>query len=123
MPPASPRKSSTSSADHRSPPRPRYLGIEVAGPHPPPHSPQAWEAILRARLARAGVSPASFRLIRADGPRAIAEVDHRTAPLARAAWGMPGTGPRDPSLAPRKTWGTLVGAKAWLRRVDRRNAG
>jgi hypothetical protein len=115
MPRASPRKSSTSYGK-RSPPRPRYLGIEVAGPHPPPGSPHAWEAVLRARLERAGISPSCFRLIRFEGPRAIAEVDHRTAPLARAAWEAPGTGPPDLPLVPRRTWGTLVGAKAWLRR-------
>lgn len=115
MPQASPRKSSTS-YDNRSPPRPRYLGLEVAGSHPPPGSPHAWEALLRARLTRAGVTPATFRLIRCEGARAIAEVDHRSAERARAAWGAPDAGAPDLPLVPRRTWGTLVGAKAWLRR-------
>jgi hypothetical protein len=113
MPPASPRKSSTSYAD-RSPTRSRYLGLEAAGPNPFPASPAAWESLLRARLARAGIAPARFRLIRSDGPRAIAEVDHRSAGPARSAW--TGAADGDVPLVPHRTWGTLVGAKAWLRR-------
>jgi hypothetical protein len=119
MPQASPRKSSIS-YDKRSPPRPRYLGIEVAGSHPPPGSSHAWEAVLRARLVRAGVSPVFFRLIRSEGTRAVAEVDHRTAALARAAWEATEEAPPDLPLVPRRTWGTLVGAKAWLRRPRER---
>lgn len=121
MPPASPRKSSISYGNRSPPPpRPRYLGLEAAGSHPPPGSPQAWEAVLRSRLARAGVPTGSFRLIRFEGHRAIAEVDHRTALLARAAWEAPTLGPDEVTLIPRKTWGTLVGAKAWVRESPRR---
>ncbi|MGB6501761.1 MAG: hypothetical protein WBG19_10285 [Thermoplasmata archaeon] len=87
----------------------------MAGSHPPPSSPHVWEAVLRARLARAGVSPGSFRLIRSDGARAVAEIDHRAAAPARAAWQSPPADVADFPLVPWKTWGTLVGAKAWLR--------
>jgi hypothetical protein len=110
----SPRKSSTSSG---RPPtqRPRYLGIEVAGELLPPLPPRWWEATLRRCLDRAGV-PDRFRVVRVYGRRAIAEVEHRAAPAARAAWSA-----RDVESAPPlelttiRTWGTLRGAKAWLR--------
>ncbi len=110
----SPRKSSTSSG---KPPglRPRYLGIEVAGEHFPSLSPRAWEGLLSERLASAGVSVRRFRLIRAEGRRAIVEVDHLAAPRARAAWSASPSGPNEVGLVPQRTWGTLVGAKAWLR--------
>ena len=112
MRPASPRKSSTSSG--RAPTlRPRYLGIEVAGEHVPVPTPHWWEATLRACLDRSGV-PGRFRVIRSEGYRAIAEVDQRRAGPARAAWttAVEGRGPR---LITRRTWGTLRGAKAWIR--------
>ncbi|MGP8078203.1 MAG: hypothetical protein ACLQD8_02180 [Thermoplasmata archaeon] len=92
----------------------------MAGSHPPPGSPHAWDAVLRARLVRAGISPASFRLIRSEGSRAVAEVDHWTAAPARAAWAAPPAASPDLPLVPRRTWGTLVGAKAWLRGPPRR---
>ncbi|HXW66990.1 MAG TPA: hypothetical protein VEL82_03825 [Thermoplasmata archaeon] len=54
--------------------------------------------------------------MRAEAHRAIAEVDHRDAPAARAAWTVDvGNGPGTVRLATRRTWGTLRGAKAWLR--------
>jgi hypothetical protein len=113
MPPASPRKSSTSSANEGSPTRPRYLGIEAAGELLPP-SPTAWESMLRRRLEAAGVTGARLRVIRSDGARAIVEVDHRIAVRARGAWsGEPSGGDR--RLASTRTWGTLRGAKAWWR--------
>jgi len=55
-----------------------------------------------------------FRLVRSEGRRAIAEVDHRSVGRARAAWN--GAAPTGPALETRRTWGTLVGAKNWLRR-------
>ncbi|MCI4339503.1 MAG: hypothetical protein L3J68_04135 [Thermoplasmata archaeon] len=108
----SPRKSSTSSG--RAPTlRPRYLGLEVAGEHFPPPSPRWWETTLRRCLDRSAV-PGRFRLIRSEGYRAIAEVDQFQAPAARRAWT---TSVDDPAvrLFPRRTWGTLRGAKAWMR--------
>jgi hypothetical protein len=113
----SPRKSSTSSGKPRAL-RPRYLGIEVAGEHFPSLSSRAWESLLAERLSLAGVPVRRFRLIRAEGRRAIAEVDHLAASRARAAWSTGPTGPNEVSFVPQRTWGTLVGAKAWLR--DRR---
>ncbi len=106
----SPRKSSTSSA-RSSDPRPRYLGLEVAGEHLPPLSPRWWEGALRRRSDGASAA-VPFRLIRSDGPRAIVEVEHRQADAARHLW----TGPLDAQLtmATVRTWGTLEGAKAWL---------
>jgi hypothetical protein len=88
----------------------------VAGEHFPPFS-RDWEAWLRDRLDRSGLGSVRFHLIRAEGRRAIVEVDHRQALPARSAWTTP-----DPSgfaVAPRRTWGTLVGAKAWLREPHR----
>ena len=113
MPPANPRKSSTSSANEGSPTRPRYLGVEVAG-ELLPASPIAWETLLRRRLETAGVVGPRLRVIRSDGARAIVEVDHRIAARARSAWNgaEPGVVPR---LGSARTWGTLRGAKAWWR--------
>jgi len=110
----SPRKSSTSSG--RTTFRSRYLGLEVAGEPFPALSPRWWEASLRAALdATPGAAGGRFRLVRAEGRRAIVEVDHREAARARAAWNG-GVGGRDRwTLATRRTWGTLVGAKRWLR--------
>ncbi|HYA55018.1 MAG TPA: hypothetical protein VEG42_05400, partial [Thermoplasmata archaeon] len=113
--PVSPRKSSTSSGKPPPHRRPRYLGLEVAGEHLPPLSPRDWESLLARRLSLAGAPEPRFRLIRSDGRRAIAEVDHTAAPGARAAWTAAPTGPADPTLTSVRTWGTLVGAKEWLR--------
>ena len=111
MPPASPRKSSTSSGN-RSPPRPRYLGVEAAGSPPFPPGPPAGGAGLRGRLP----APAGrVRIVRAEGARAVVEVEHGAASIVRAAWN--GAVPGGPTLATRRTWGTLVGAKAWLHRA------
>ncbi|HYA69820.1 MAG TPA: hypothetical protein VEH28_00435 [Thermoplasmata archaeon] len=116
----SPRKSSTSSGKATPTPvrRPRYLGLEVAGELLPSFvgSPRSWEGLLADRLAVAGIPALRFRLIRAEGRRAIVEVDHLTAAAARAAWSAsPTTGAGGPMLVPYRTWGTLLGAKAWLR--------
>jgi hypothetical protein len=110
----SPRKSSTSSG---RPPtlRPRYLGLEAAGEQLPPLPPRWWEATLRRCLDRAGVAE-KFRVVRVDGRRAIAEVEHRASAAARAAWTTSVTESGTAiELATRRTWGTLRGAKAWLR--------
>ncbi|HYA55025.1 MAG TPA: hypothetical protein VEG42_05435 [Thermoplasmata archaeon] len=112
----SPRKSSTSSGKPSVRRRPRYLGIEVAGELFPPLSPRAWEGLLAERWTAAPASPTPpFRLIRAEGRRAIVEVDHLFAAEARAAWAARPTEAGRPTLVPHRTWGTLVGAKAWLR--------
>jgi len=68
---------------------------------------------LRAAFDRAQV-PGPFRLIRSDGYRAIAEIDQHRLAATRAAWNAPVDG-GDARLATRRTWGTLRGAKAWLR--------
>jgi hypothetical protein len=114
----SPRKSSTSSARSAAP-RPRYLGLEVAGNPLPPLSPRWWDATLRRR----GSGPAAavaFRVVRCDGPRAVVEVGHRQLAAARAAW--PGPLEGGLALTTVRTWGTLVGAKAWLLQKKARRA-
>jgi len=110
----SPRKSSTSSGKDRSH-RPRYLGVEVAGEHLPPSSPRHWEAILASRLRADPAPTPAFRIVRTDGRRAIVELDHRAVGRARAAWNGPARDASEAVIATRRTWGTLVGAKAWLR--------
>ena len=111
----SPRKSSTSSGRPASR-RPRYLGLEVAGEHFPPPSPRAWERFLSDRFTTSGAPAPTFRVVRSEGRRAIAEVGHRDASRARVVWttGSPIQGA--PALRTVRTWGTLVGAKEWLRR-------
>ncbi len=113
----SPRKSSTSSGK-RPARRPRYLGIEVAGEPFPSLSPPSFEALLREALVRRTGTAPRFRVIRSDGARGIAEVDHRDAPAARDAWNS-SVGSLD--LRTHRTWGTLVGAKTWL--ADGRDGG
>jgi RNase P/RNase MRP subunit POP5 len=113
MRPASPRKSSTSSG-RPARPRARYLGIEVAAEPVPPASPAAWEAALRSALTVTGLAEVHVRVVRAEGRRAIVAVDHRWAPRARATWAAT-PAPGAPRFVPVRTWGTLVGAKAWLR--------
>ncbi len=114
----SPRKSSTSSGRRSDAPRPRYLGLEVAGEHFPSLSPRGWEALLRGRFDPA-LGPPGFRLIRSDGGRAVVEVGHRSMGTARTAWNGPL--PQGGRLATVRTWGTLVGAKRWL--ATRRRPG
>ncbi len=111
----SPRKSSTSSANHS--PRPRYLGLEVAGDSTLPSL--WWEGVLvdRLRLLIPKEIPARIRWIRREGTRAVVEVDHRAVAAARAAWNVALVTPsgRTVQLRTARSWGTLRGAKAWLR--------
>ncbi len=110
----SPRKSSTSSGK-ANPSRPRYLGIEVAGTSNLRTSPPWWQSILSGFRAPA-LAPPPFRLVRFQHDRAIVEVGHLAVPAARAAWNATVEGPdgRTYSLRTVRSWGTLVGAKAWL---------
>jgi hypothetical protein len=112
----SPRKSSTSSGKRPPRSRPRYLGLEVAGELFPPPPPRWWEATLR-RALDASPARGGFRLVRSDGFRAIVEVDQFRAPAARIAWTIPldESRPGGTALRACRTWGTLRGAKAWLR--------
>jgi hypothetical protein len=77
-------------------------------------TPAQWEALLR----RAWSPGPPFHVVRSAGDRAIVEVEHAVAARARAAWNVtlerPGA-----RLATVRTWGTLVGAKAWLRQRER----
>ncbi len=86
----------------------------MAGEPFPPPSARWWEAALRHGFDRAAVA-GRFRLIRADGYRAVVEVDQRRAPAARAAWNGPADDAGSVALVTRRTWGTLRGAKRWLR--------
>ena len=111
----SPRKSSTSSGRPRVL-RPRYLGLEVAGEHLPAGlSPRWWEETLRSALGDTGPARGPLRVVRSEHHRAIVAVDQFRSLAVRAAWNGPV--PRAPGarLSTHGTWGTLVGAKAWLR--------
>ncbi len=61
--------------------------------------------------------PGRVRLIRAEGDRALVEVPHRAVPLARAAWSSSWVTDRGTALRARtrRTFGTLVKGKLWLR--------
>ncbi|MFZ0830244.1 MAG: hypothetical protein WCB18_04485 [Thermoplasmata archaeon] len=111
----SPKRSSTSSGN--SLPRPRYLGIEVAGD--PSFSPRALERWLSVRLATQGPPP-KLRVVRVEGRRALVDVPHTWANRARAAWAGRWTAVDGTVLEVRtyRTWGTLVGGKRWLRRRE-----
>ncbi len=110
-----PRKSSTSSASPTRRRRARYLGLEAAGEPVLLLAPRAWETTLRAGLDRAGHAGVRFRLVRVEGRRALAEVDVIDLPAARRAWGSLRAEGGAPAVASRRTWGTLVPAKVWLR--------
>ncbi len=112
MPPASPRKSSTSSGRRAS--RRRYLGVELQGEPVRLPSLGGWEALLRTTLEGVTPGPVRFRVIRSSATRAVVEVDAGMASLARRGWNG-ATGP-DASLRLRtyRTWGTLVGARGWI---------
>gem|GEM_PF-476664 len=109
-----PRKSSTSSGRARAT-RARYLGVEVvAQPLPSPSLP-GWEGLLRIALERSGGPSVRFRIIRSDRRRAIVEISHTDLTRARTAWSATAENGSAGPLATRRTWGTLVGAKAWLK--------
>ena len=84
----------------------------------PPVPTRAIESALLARLRAALPSgaPVRVRLIRREGDRAIAEVEHRQADAARSAWNgkilVPGGSFEATTY---RTWGTLRLAKTWLR--------
>ena len=113
MPAARARKSSTSSGRPRRP-RPRYLGLEAAGREPFPPSSSAWAARLSDARVRAGAGLFSFRVVRAEGPRAVVEVEARDLPAARSAWNLTLGPSAGVTLRTWRSWGTLLGAKAWL---------
>lgn len=111
----SPRKSSTSSGNPPSP-RPRYLGIEVAGDLS--LAPRWVERELARLLEEDGRRPGvRVRLVRWEGRRGIAEVAHTVARAARSRWNARLTGPAGEAveLATVRTWGTLRKGKEWLR--------
>ncbi|HKV89848.1 MAG TPA: hypothetical protein VJQ43_01460 [Thermoplasmata archaeon] len=71
----------------------------------------------RLRAVRPEAPAAAVRLIRREGMRAIAEVEHLRGPEARKAWNVHVALPQGPpvELRTHRTWGTLRGAKSWLR--------
>ncbi len=105
------RKSSTSSARPLRR-RSRYLGVEVAGEPLRPLSPAEWPARLREALAASGAPSLAFRVVRSDARRAIVRVDGADLAPARGAWTARPSG----TVRTVRTWGTLVGAKAWMGR-------
>ncbi len=116
----SPRKSSTSSGK-ANPSRPRYLGIEVAGASNLRISPPWWQSILSSYQSP-DPAPPPFRIVRFHHDRAIVEVGNLAVVSARAAWNASIKGPDGQSYSLRtvRSWGTLVGAKAWLKQDLRR---
>jgi hypothetical protein len=86
----------------------------VAGEHLPSFfSPRDWEGLVHARLARQGFDSMRFRIVRSAARRAIVEVGHLDLTRFRSSFAeASGEGPAIRSV---RTWGTLVGAKAWLR--------
>jgi hypothetical protein len=116
----SPRKSSTSSGNHSA--RPRYLGLEVAGPSRFLPSTRWWEETLSSLLADATRANSRVRVVRTESIRAIVEVDQSMTTPSRRAWNRAVAAPNGEQwrIATKRTWGTLVGAKAWLK--DRRRS-
>ncbi len=80
----------------------------------PVGSPDAWRHVLD------GIEPAtrpfSYRVVRSDARRAIVAVDQHTMVLARARWNAASDPAGQWSIRTERTWGTLVGAKTWIRR-------
>ena len=110
----SPRKSSTSSGRPRTL-RPRYLGVEVAGEHlPAGFSARWWEENLGSLLAAPGGPGGPIRVVRVRGSRAVVVIDQLRTDAARRAWNGPAPGTAGLRFRTRRTWGTLVGAKAWI---------
>ncbi len=112
----SPRKSSTSSANPPSP-RPRYLGLEVAGDQPV--SPRWVERELARRLtAEEPPAPLPFRIIRWEGRRGLLQVNHLDVPRARRLFNatIQDSAGRTARFTTYRTWGTLRKGKEWLNR-------
>ena len=67
-------------------------------------------------LTAAGGPEGPIRVLRVQGPRAVVQIDQLRTDAARDAWN--GAVPDAPGvrLVTRRTWGTLVGAKAWVAR-------
>jgi hypothetical protein len=65
------------------------------------------------------------RVIRAEAVRAIVEVEHRTALHTRQVWNAVVSSPNGErwEITTKRTWGTLVGAKSWLRERRKSSAG
>jgi len=84
-------------------------------------SPRGWEDRLReAYVENFPDRPVPrLRVIRTERNRALVEIGHRWVPEARAAWNraLPARAGGPIALATRRTWGTLVQGKAWLRRT------
>jgi hypothetical protein len=73
--------------------------------------------MLRESWAKISSPVPRFRLIRVEGRRAVVEVGHVDVARARVAWNQVVIPPQG-NLATYRTWGTLVGAKRWLRSED-----
>ena len=89
----------------------------MAGEHLPAFlSPRWWESTLRAALPpdERGTAEA-LRVIRSEGTRAVVQVDQFHAVPFRSVWNHPMLGGPGLRFTTRRTWGTLVGAKQWLR--------
>lgn len=97
--------------------RPRYLGVEVAGD--PSFSPKRLLQWLGDRLSDSG-SPPTLRIVRVEGRRAVVSLPHTWVRAARAQWNGRWTAADGTPVEVQtvRTWGTLVGAKQWLRRRD-----
>jgi RNase P/RNase MRP subunit POP5 len=81
-----------------------------------PIPPRRLEFVLRSAIP-AGTLQFAPRVLRAQGIRAIVEVEHADAARARAAWNAtlrpPGTLPI--TVRTHRTWGTVRGGRAWVK--------
>ncbi|HEV2230616.1 MAG TPA: hypothetical protein VGS18_00305 [Thermoplasmata archaeon] len=73
-----------------------------------------WEERLRSTLERARAPDVRFRVIRVEGDRAIVAVAHVDLARARRAWNTTLDEAARSRINTRRTWGTLVDAKAWI---------
>ncbi|MFZ0891014.1 MAG: hypothetical protein WB778_09100 [Thermoplasmata archaeon] len=80
-----------------------------------------WEETLSSLLAATPSAGARVRVIRAEAVRAIVEVEHQTALHSRKVWNAVVASPNGErwEISTKRTWGTLVGAKSWLREGHR----
>ena len=92
-----------------------------------PLLPRLLEAALRATLAEVPERAVPVRLVRWTRSRAIVEIPHMAVSRARERWNagpeneLAAGGTPVPRFRTVRTWGTLVQAKAWLRRAERPN--